>query len=154
MKTHKRFICPVSHENRDMEKCATCVECAGGKNRCGLQTTKHGRILDSAHIAKRLQKKKEAEEAYESSKKPPKSPAENLAVVDVFNTVHAVLNTLKEREAEVMSLRFGLNGGKPMTLEEVGQKLGITRERVRQIEVKALRKLRHPARLKRLMEVR
>lgn len=153
MKTHKRFVCPVSNENRDLNKCATCVECSGG-HRCGLQTTSRGRILDSAHIAKRLKKKKDAEEAYEKSKKPPKSPAENLAVVDVFNTVHSVLKTLKEREAEVMSLRFGLNGGKALTLGEVGQRLGITRERVRQIEAKALRKLRHPARLKRLMEAR
>ena len=61
-----------------------------------------------------------------------------------------VLGTLKEREAEVLRLRFGLNDGYPHTLEEVGNTFKVTRERVRQIEAKALRKLRHPSRSRKL----
>ncbi len=63
-----------------------------------------------------------------------------------------VLKTLKDREARIIKLRFGLEGGYPRTLEEVGQIFGVTRERVRQIEVTALRKLRHPSRSKHLRE--
>ncbi|MBF2052480.1 MAG: RNA polymerase sigma factor RpoD [Candidatus Sericytochromatia bacterium] len=63
-----------------------------------------------------------------------------------------VLNTLSEREREVLSLRFGLTDGNPRTLEEVGQHFQVTRERIRQIEAKALRKLRHPNRNRRLRE--
>ncbi len=61
-----------------------------------------------------------------------------------------VLTTLTPREAEVLNLRFGLNDGKPRTLEEVGTVFDVTRERIRQIEAKALRKLRHPSRSKKL----
>jgi len=63
-----------------------------------------------------------------------------------------VLKTLSEREREVLSLRFGLGDGNPRTLEEVGQHFQVTRERIRQIEAKALRKLRHPNRNRRLRE--
>jgi RNA polymerase primary sigma factor len=63
-----------------------------------------------------------------------------------------VLKTLSEREREVLSLRFGLGDGHPRTLEEVGQHFNVTRERIRQIEAKALRKLRHPNRNRRLRE--
>ncbi|MGV3525886.1 MAG: RNA polymerase sigma factor RpoD [Candidatus Sericytochromatia bacterium] len=63
-----------------------------------------------------------------------------------------VLKTLSEREREVLSLRFGLGDGNPRTLEEVGQHFNVTRERIRQIEAKALRKLRHPNRNRRLRE--
>jgi RNA polymerase primary sigma factor len=66
--------------------------------------------------------------------------------------VDEVLNALSDREARVLKMRFGLNGSRPMTLEEVGQKFGVTRERIRQIEAKALRKLRHPSKRKRLQD--
>lgn len=63
-----------------------------------------------------------------------------------------VLATLSDREARVLKMRFGLNGYHPMTLEEVGKKFGVTRERIRQIEAKALRKLKHPSRRKKLQD--
>jgi RNA polymerase primary sigma factor len=63
-----------------------------------------------------------------------------------------VLGSLSEREREVLSMRFGLQDGHIRTLEEVGQAFGVTRERIRQIEVKALRKLRHPTRSKKLRD--
>ncbi len=62
------------------------------------------------------------------------------------------LGTLSDREAEVLSLRYGLQGGKPHTLEEVGEQFGVTRERIRQIETKAIRRLRHPTRSKKLKD--
>jgi len=61
-----------------------------------------------------------------------------------------VLDTLTEREKKVLRLRFGIGDGYPRTLEEVGAIFKVTRERVRQIEAKALRKLRHPTRARRL----
>ncbi|HEY9720422.1 MAG TPA: RNA polymerase sigma factor RpoD [Oscillatoriaceae cyanobacterium] len=67
---------------------------------------------------------------------------------DIFDA----LNTLSEREREVLKLRFGLEDGRQRTLEEVGEHFGVTRERIRQIEAKALRKLRHPSRNRRLVE--
>jgi RNA polymerase primary sigma factor len=60
--------------------------------------------------------------------------------------VDQVLSTLSPREARIIRLRFGLDNDRPYTLEEVGQKFGLTRERIRQIEGKALRRLRHPCR--------
>ena len=63
-----------------------------------------------------------------------------------------VLDSLSQREREVLSMRFGLQDGHIRTLEEVGQAFGVTRERIRQIEVKALRKLRHPTRSKKLRD--
>ena len=64
--------------------------------------------------------------------------------------VDEVLESLSEREAKVLKMRFGLDGFKPMTLEEVGREFEVTRERIRQIEAKALRKLKHPSRRKKL----
>jgi len=63
-----------------------------------------------------------------------------------------VLKTLTPREESVLKLRFGLEDGRPRTLEEVGKVFDITRERIRQIEAKALRKLRHPSRSKKLKD--
>jgi RNA polymerase primary sigma factor len=63
-----------------------------------------------------------------------------------------VLSTLTPREARILRLRFGLENGKTYTLEEVGEKFGLTRERIRQIEGKALRRLRHPLRARQLRE--
>ena len=63
-----------------------------------------------------------------------------------------VLSTLTEREEKVLRLRFGLEDGRQRTLEEVGQEFQVTRERIRQIEAKALRKLRHPSRSKKLKD--
>ena len=62
------------------------------------------------------------------------------------------MSTLTPREEEVLKLRFGLKDGRTRTLEEVGRVFNITRERIRQIEAKALRKLRHPSRSKRLRD--
>lgn len=66
--------------------------------------------------------------------------------------IRNVLNFLSDREREVLEMRFGLNDGKDHTLEEVGKEFGVTRERIRQIEAKALRKLRHPSRSKSLRD--
>jgi len=66
--------------------------------------------------------------------------------------ITSVLNSLTKRERKVLQLRFGLEDGRSRTLEEVGREFGVTRERIRQIETKALRKLRHPSRSKKLKD--
>ncbi|MCX8093751.1 MAG: RNA polymerase sigma factor RpoD [Candidatus Goldbacteria bacterium] len=78
------------------------------------------------------------------------SPASAAVNVLLKEQIEKVMKSLKEREAEVLRLRFGIGDGVPHTLEEVGKIFKVTRERVRQIEAKALRKLRHPARAKHL----
>ncbi len=80
------------------------------------------------------------------------SPYEATSQQMLRENITEVLGALSDREAKVLSMRFGLNGGRAMTLEEVGQKFGVTRERIRQIEAKALRKLRHPSRRKQLQD--
>jgi len=67
--------------------------------------------------------------------------------------VEDVLNTLTPRERRVLQLRFGLIDAHELTLQEVGQRLGVTRERIRQIETNALRKLRHPSRSEKLKDL-
>ena len=64
----------------------------------------------------------------------------------------SVLATLTPREEKVLRLRYGIDAGRPRTVEEVGKEFNVTRERIRQIEAKALRKLRHPSRSKRLKD--
>ncbi len=78
------------------------------------------------------------------------SPANATAYRMLREQIEDVLVSLSEREQQVLALRFGLQDGSPRTLEEVGQMFNVTRERVRQIEAKALRKLRHPTRSRRL----
>ncbi len=80
------------------------------------------------------------------------APADAASFSQLKEQLEDVLNTLTEREQEVLRLRFGLDDGRPRTLEEVGQLFGVTRERIRQIEAKALRKLRHPSRSKKLKD--
>jgi len=80
------------------------------------------------------------------------SPYETASKQLLKENIKNVLHTLSEREAKVLRMRFGLEGYKPMTLEEVGKEFGVTRERVRQIEAKALRKLKHPTRRQRLQD--
>ncbi len=71
---------------------------------------------------------------------------------DLKNNLNELLDTLDPRSRAVIIKRFGLNGGEPMTLEEIGKEFDVTRERIRQIEAKALRKLRHPTRIKKLKD--
>ena len=80
------------------------------------------------------------------------APAEAAAQRLLSEQLNEVLHTLTPREEQVLKLRFGLMDGRPRTLEEVGKEFHITRERIRQIEAKALRKLRHPSRSKRLKD--
>ncbi|MDO8570835.1 MAG: sigma-70 family RNA polymerase sigma factor, partial [Candidatus Daviesbacteria bacterium] len=68
------------------------------------------------------------------------------------NHLDEVLDSLSPREKRVLQLRFGIEDGKQRTLEEVGKEFGVTRERIRQIEAKAIRKLRHPTRAKKLRD--
>ena len=77
-------------------------------------------------------------------------PDEMTAFSLLKEKIGDVLETLTEREQEVLTLRFGLTDGYPRTLEEVGRKFNVTRERIRQIEAKALRKMRHPTRIRKL----
>ncbi len=80
------------------------------------------------------------------------SPSEQAADVLLREHIEEVMQTLTPREAKVLKLRFGLQDGRMRTLEEVGREFDVTRERIRQIEAKALRKLRHPSRSKRLKD--
>ena len=80
------------------------------------------------------------------------SPSEQAADVLLREHIEEVMQTLTPREAKVLKLRFGLQDGRMRTLEEVGKEFDVTRERIRQIEAKALRKLRHPSRSKRLKD--
>ncbi len=80
------------------------------------------------------------------------APQDSAAYTLLKEQLEEVMNTLTPREAKVLKLRFGLEDGKARTLEEVGKEFQVTRERIRQIEAKALRKLRHPSRSKKLKD--
>lgn len=80
------------------------------------------------------------------------SPVDQASRELLKESLEEVFATLSDRESKVLKLRFGLGGSKPMTLEEVGREFGVTRERIRQIEAKALRKLKHPSRRKKLQD--
>ena len=80
------------------------------------------------------------------------APQDSVAYTLLREQLEEVMNTLTPREAKVLKLRFGLEDGKARTLEEVGKEFMVTRERIRQIEAKALRKLRHPSRAKKLKD--
>ena len=80
------------------------------------------------------------------------APSEAAAYSLLKEQLEDVLCTLNEREQKVLKLRFGLEDGRARTLEEVGKEFDVTRERIRQIEAKALRKLRHPSRSKKLKD--
>ena len=79
-------------------------------------------------------------------------PADAAAFTLLHEQLMEVLDSLTEREQKVLKLRFGLEDGRPRTLEEVGKEFNVTRERIRQIEAKSLRKLRHPSRSKKLKD--
>ena len=79
-------------------------------------------------------------------------PSEEASYTLLREQLEEVLSTLTPREEQVLRMRFGLTDGKPHTLEEVGKEFDVTRERIRQIESKALRKLRHPSRSKKLRD--
>ena len=72
--------------------------------------------------------------------------------IKVAEALKEILDTLTQREADVLKMRFGMYDGRTHTLEEVGQIFGVTRERIRQIENKAIRKLRHPSRAKKIRD--
>jgi RNA polymerase primary sigma factor len=80
------------------------------------------------------------------------APSDTVAFTMLKEQLISVLDTLTPREEKVLRLRYGLDDGRPRTLEEVGKEFNVTRERIRQIEAKALRKLRHPSRSKRLKD--
>ena len=80
------------------------------------------------------------------------TPSDSVAFTMLKEQLLGVLDTLTPREEKVLRLRYGIDDGKPRTLEEVGKEFNVTRERIRQIEAKALRKLRHPSRSKKLKD--
>ncbi len=80
------------------------------------------------------------------------SPYDSASKQFLKENIEEVFQTLSDREAKVLKMRFGLGGYRSMTLEEVGREFGVTRERIRQIEAKALRKLKHPSRRKKLQD--
>ena len=80
------------------------------------------------------------------------TPSDSVAAAMLKEQLFHVLDTLTPREEKVLRLRYGIDDGKPRTLEEVGKEFNVTRERIRQIEAKALRKLRHPSRSKKLKD--
>ena len=77
-----------------------------------------------------------------------KHPEEVLVEESLKNDINSVLRTLSEKEAQIIEYRFGLNGNSPLSLKEIGDRYNLTKERIRQIEKKALKRLQHPSRMK------
>ena len=73
-------------------------------------------------------------------------PADAVSFTLLQEQLHSVLETLSEREAGIVSMRFGLTDGQPKTLDQIGKVYGVSRERIRQIEARTMSKLRHPSR--------
>jgi len=102
------------------------------------------RLLDASELAN-LQLPKPLEEVFPM--------LEGMGVAEQITWVNEVLDTLTELEREVLEQRFGLKDGFARTLEEVGRQFEVTRERIQEIEAKALRKMRHPSRIRKLKDV-
>ena len=109
-----------------------------------LEVQKHGREPISLHTPLGEDGDSELGDLIEDSQAI--QPAEAASMTLLQEQLHSVLGTLSEREADVVSMHFGLTDGQPKTLEEIGKVYGVTRERIRQIESKAMSKLRNPSR--------
>ena len=121
-----------------------------------LEATKIEEILKISQEPSSLQAKVGAEgdtELAEFIHDENSSSPEDIASYELLKThIEEVLHSLSDREKKVLELRFGLKDNRPRTLEEVGKVFGVTRERIRQIEAKALRKLKHPSRSRKLRD--
>jgi RNA polymerase primary sigma factor len=115
-----------------------------------IEVQKHAREPISLHISLGEDGDSELGDLIEDSEAI--QPGEAVSFTLLQEQLASVLGTLSEREAGVVSLRFGLAGGQPRTLDEIGKVYGVTRERIRQIESKAMAKLRHPSRSKALRD--
>ena len=115
-----------------------------------LELRKHGREPISLHTPLGEDGDGELGDQIEDTQAIP--PAEAATMTLLQEQLHSVLDTLPEREADVVSLRFGLADGQPKTLGEIGKAYGVTRERIRQIESQAMTKLRNPSRSRRLRD--
>jgi RNA polymerase primary sigma factor len=109
-----------------------------------IEVQKHGREPISLHTPLGEDGDSELGDLIEDSEAI--QPGEAVSFTLLQEQLHPVLGTLSEREAGVVSMRFGLTGGQPKTLDEIGKVYGVTRERIRQIESKTMSKLRHPSR--------
>lgn len=155
----RKFVCPVTGEKRDCEKCRNCVSFSHES-----KTFKKPVCFDAPAERRRGAHQLEFERMvavgdqntlsviYLSSTRPPRTPFEVSCGLSNARLVQEVLKSLTERERKVIDLRFGLTDGYSRTLGEVAEICGCTRERIRQIEAKSLRKLRHPVRLRKLAE--
>jgi RNA polymerase primary sigma factor len=115
-----------------------------------LEVQKHGREPISLHTPLGEDGDGELGDQIEDSQAI--QPAEAASMTLLREQLHSVLGTLPEREADVVSMRFGLTDGQPKTLDEIGKVYGVTRERIRQLESQAMTKLRNPARSHRLRD--
>ncbi|MBI4011789.1 MAG: sigma-70 family RNA polymerase sigma factor [Candidatus Rokubacteria bacterium] len=130
---------------QELRRAPTADEIA---RRAGMPPKKVRLILDSARVPLSLETLvgEDSELGQLLPDPSASSPDEGVLREDLVRQVERALATLHPREGQVLRLRFGLDGGSSASLEEVGERFGLTRERIRQIEGKALRKLRHPLR--------